>query len=198
MSERLLAIAITGGIAAGKSEALAAFERRGAAVSSADAVVHRIYRDDGGLKDELRARWGDGVFDAAGEVDRRAVAEIVFADPAELAWLEGVLHPRVRRAQERWLAELRALPDPPELVVVEIPLLFESGGESRYDKVVAVTAAPALRAERRGPGLEAREARLIPDEEKLRRADFAYVNDGTLAELDAFVAGVVEELASAS
>jgi dephospho-CoA kinase len=198
MSERLLAIAITGGIAAGKSEALAAFERRGAAVSSADAIVHRIYRDDDGLKDALRARWGDGVFDAAGEVDRRAVAEIVFADPAELAWLEGVLHPRVRRAQGRWLAELRAQPDPPELVVVEIPLLFESGGDSRYDKVVVVTATPALRAERRGPGLEAREARLIPDEEKLRRADFAYVNDGTLAELDAFVAGVVEELASAS
>jgi dephospho-CoA kinase len=195
---RLLAVAITGGIAAGKSEALAAFERRGAAVSSADEVVHRVYREDDELKSLLRERWGDGVFDAHGEVDRAAVAAIVFADRAELDWLESVLHPRVRRAHEQWLAELKARPDPPALVVVEIPLLFESGGEARYDKVVALTAPPKVRADRRGGSLEARESRLIPDEEKLRRADFAYVNDGSLEALDAFVAGVVEELASSS
>jgi dephospho-CoA kinase len=195
---RLLAIAITGGIAAGKSEALAAFERRGAAVASADAIVHRVYLEDDELKSLLRERWGDGVFDAQGEVDRAAVAAIVFADRGELDWLEGVLHPRVVRAQEQWLAALRARPDPPALVVVEIPLLFETGGEARFDKVVALTAAPEVRAERRGGGLESRESRLIPDEEKLRRADFAYVNDGSLEALDAFVAGVVEELASSS
>ncbi|HVA32410.1 MAG TPA: dephospho-CoA kinase [Gaiellaceae bacterium] len=198
MAGRLLAVAITGGIAAGKTEALAAFERRGAVVSSADAIVHRIYREDGELKDELRARWGDRVFDAAGEVDRGAVAAIVFADPDELAWLERVLHPRVARAHEQWLAELAARPDPPELVVVEIPLLYETGGEARYDKVVVVTASRAARAGRRGGGFEARESRLIADDEKVRRADFAYVNDGSLEELDAFVAGVVEELASSS
>jgi dephospho-CoA kinase len=197
VARRLRAIAITGGIAAGKSEALAAFERRGAAVSSADAIVHRVYREDEELKDELRARWGERVFDADGEVDRAAVAAIVFADRAELEWLEGVLHPRVVRAHEQWLEELRAREHPPELVVVEIPLLYETGGDARYDAVVAVTAPPEVRAGRRGGGLEARESRLIPDEEKLRRADFAYVNDGTLEELDAFVAGVVEELASA-
>jgi dephospho-CoA kinase len=195
---RLLAIAITGGIAAGKSEALAASERRGAAVASADAIVHRVYLEDDELKSLLRERWGDGVFDAQGEVDRAAVAAIVFADRGELDWLEGVLHPRVVRAQEQWLAALRARPDPPALVVVEIPLLFETGGEARFDKVVALTAAPEVRAERRGGGLESRESRLIPDEEKLRRADFAYVNDGSLEALDAFVAGVVEELASSS
>jgi dephospho-CoA kinase len=194
----LLAIAITGGIAAGKSEALAAFERRGAAVASADAIVHRVYLEDDELKSLLRERWGDGVFDAHGEVDRAAVAAIVFADRGELDWLEGVLHPRVVRAQEQWLAELKARPDPPALVVVEIPLLFETGGEARFDKVVALTAAPELRAERRGGGLESRESRLIADEEKLRRADFAYVNDGSLEALDAFVAGVVEELVSSS
>jgi dephospho-CoA kinase len=197
VARRLRAIAITGGIAAGKSEALAAFERRGAAVSSADAIVHRVYREDEELKDELRARWGERVFDADGEVDRAAVAAIVFADRAELEWLEGVLHPRVVRAHEQWLEELRGREHPPELVVVEIPLLYETGGDARYDAVVAVTAPPEVRAGRRGGGLEARESRLIPDEEKLPRADFAYVNDGTLEELDAFVAGVVEELASA-
>jgi dephospho-CoA kinase len=194
---RPLAVAITGGIAAGKTEALAAFERRGAAVASADELVHRVYREDESLKAALRARWGERVFDEQGEVDRAAVAAIVFADRAELDWLEGIVHPLVRRANQQWLEEQRSRPDPPALAVVEIPLLYESGGEGRFDKVVALTASPALREARRGAYSD-REARLIPDEEKLRRADFAYVNDGTLEELDAFVGGVVEELASSS
>ena len=197
MSGRPLAVAITGGIAAGKTEALAAFERRGAAVSSADALVHRVYREDETLQTELRDRWGDDVFDADGEVDRAAVAAIVFADRDELDWLESVVHPRVRRAQHAWLEEQRSRPEPPALVVVEIPLLYETGGETHYDKVVALTASPAVREQRRG-AFTGREERLIPDDEKLRRADFAYVNEGTLAELDAFVAGVVEELVSSA
>jgi dephospho-CoA kinase len=197
VGRRPLAVAITGGIAAGKTEALAAFERRGAAVSSADDLVHRVYREDDSLKSELRGRWGERVFGEDGEVDRGAVAAIVFADRAELDWLESVVHPLVRRANQDWLQEQRSRPDPPALVVVEIPLLYESGGEAHYDKVVALTASPAVREARRGTYVE-REARLIPDEEKLRRADFAYVNDGTLEELDAFVGGVVEELASSS
>ncbi len=155
--------------------------------------MHRVYREDDGLKAELRARWGDSVFDADGEVDRAAVAAIAFPDRSELAWLESVVHPRVVQAHEDWLAaQVDAT-----LVVVEIPLLYETGGEARYDKVVALTASPAVREARRGSFAE-REARLIPDDEKLRRADFAYVNDGTLEELDAFVGGVVEELASSS
>jgi dephospho-CoA kinase len=194
---RPLAVAITGGIVAGKSEALAAFERRGAAVVSADDLVHRVYREDQSLKSALRERWGEGVFGEHGEVDRAAVAAIVFADRAELDWLEGIVHPLVRRANHDWLEEQLSRADPPALVVVEIPLLYESGGEARFDKVVALTASPAVREARRGTYAD-REARLIPDEEKLRRADFAYVNDGTLEELDAFVGGVVEELASSS
>jgi dephospho-CoA kinase len=192
--ERPLAVAVTGGIAAGKSEALAAFARHGALVSSSDELVHRLYREDAGLKDELRARWGDGVF-AGGEIDRAAVGRIVFSNRAELAWLEGVLHPRVRRLYETWLDELRRSPDPPALAVAEIPLLYEAGGETRFDKVVVVTAPEHVREARRGT-VDDRESRLIPDEEKVRRADYAFVNDGTLEELDAFVAGVVEELAS--
>jgi len=192
--ERPLAVAVTGGIAAGKSEALAAFARHGALVSSSDELVHRLYREDAGLKEELRTRWGDDVF-AGGEVDRAAVGRIVFSDRSELAWLESVLHPRVRRLYETWLEELRRSPEPPALAVAEIPLLYEAGGETRFDKVVVVTASEHVREARRG-AVDDRESRLIPDEEKLRRADFAFVNDGTLEELDAFVAGVVEELAS--
>ena len=184
---RPLAVALTGGIAAGKSEALKAFARHGAAAISSDALVHELYRDDAELKDALRARWGDGVF-ADSEVDRAAVGGIVFADRAELAWLEAELHPRVRAATTDWFARQTA-----EVAVAEIPLLFETGGESRFDKVVVVTAPAELRAERRGAFAD-REERLVPEEEKVRRADFSYVNDGTLEELDAWVAGVMREL----
>ncbi|HKI91133.1 MAG TPA: dephospho-CoA kinase [Gaiellaceae bacterium] len=192
---RPLAVAVTGGIAAGKSETLAAFARHGAAIVSSDEVVHRLYREDEELRAALRERWGDAVF-AGGEVDRAAVGRIVFADRDELDWLERELHPRVRRVVDGWVEELRSSPDPPPLAVIEIPLLYEAGSESRFDRVVVVTAPAETRRQRRGPFAD-RESRLIPDEEKLRRADYAYVNDGTLEALDAFVARVVEELAQA-
>jgi dephospho-CoA kinase len=191
---RPLAVAVTGGIAAGKSEALAAFARHGAAVASSDDIVHRIYREDRELKQALRERWGERVF-AGGEVDRAALGRIVFADRSELAWLERELHPRVAREYRHWLEELRRRPEPPPLAVVEVPLLYETGGEQRFDRVVVVTAPTAVRAGRRGAFAD-REERLIPEEEKLRRSDYAFVNDGSLAALDAFVAGVVEELVS--
>jgi dephospho-CoA kinase len=185
--KRPLAVALTGGIAAGKSEALGAFARHGAAVISSDDVVHRLYREDEGLQATLREHWGERVF-RDGEVDRAEIGRIVFADRAELAWLEAELHPRVRAATADWLAEQTA-----DVAVAEIPLLYETGGEARFDRVVVVTASPEVRQARRGV-LTEREDRLVPEEEKLRRADFTYVNDGSLEELDAFVAGVLEEL----
>jgi dephospho-CoA kinase len=185
--QRPLAVALTGGIAAGKSEALRAFERRGAAVISSDDVVHRLYREDEGLQAALRQRWGDAVF-SDGEIDRREVGRIVFSDRAELAWLESELHPRVRAATDEWLAKQTA-----DVAVAEIPLLFETGGESRFERVVVVTAPSDVRESRRD-GVTEREGRLVPEEEKVRRADFHYVNDGSLEDLDAFVVGVLEEL----
>ena len=185
--KRPLAVALTGGIAAGKSEALAAFARHGAAVISSDDIVHRLYREDEGLQAALREHWGDRVFHA-GDVDREEIGRIVFADRAELAWLEAELHPRVRAATAEWLAGQRA-----DVAVAEIPLLYETGGEARFDRVVVVTAPLDVRESRRG-ALAEREERLVPEDEKVRRADFVYVNDGSLEELDAFVAGVLEEL----
>jgi dephospho-CoA kinase len=185
--KRPLAVALTGGIAAGKSEALGAFARHGAAVISSDDVVHHLYREDGELQAALREHWGERVF-RDGEVDRAEIGRIVFADRAELGWLESELHPRVRAATAEWLAEQRA-----DVAVAEIPLLYETGGEERFDRVVVVTAPAEVREARR-EGVGEREDRLVPEDEKLRRADFTYVNDGSLEELDAFVARVLEEL----
>jgi dephospho-CoA kinase len=127
-----------------------------------------------------------------GTTDRARIGEIVFADPAELEWLERLLHPRVRAEVAAWRD---GLDDSVDVAVAEIPLLYETGGESVFDAVVVVTAPEEVRASRR-PGwpLAQRSDRLIPDDEKVRRADFAYVNDGSLAELERFVAHVLEKV----
>jgi dephospho-CoA kinase len=185
VGKRPLAVAVTGGIAAGKSEALSAFARHGAATLSADALVHDLLAHDDEVRAAIRERWGD---DAVG--DRARIGEIVFRDRGELEWLEQLLHPKTRAAADAWMAGVDKA-----VAVVEVPLLYETGGESRFDAVVVVTAPPEVRAARR-EGIADREARLVPDEEKVRRADFAFVNDGSLEALDDFVAGVVEELCS--
>lgn len=184
-SRRPVAVAVTGGIGAGKSEALAAFARHGAATISSDAVVHELY-DDPEVKSALRERFGTS--------NRQAVRDLAVADREALLWLEGLLHPRVLARTEAWREELARQPDPPALAVNEVPLLYEAGAEDRFDAVVVITAPRELRAERAGSRLDEREERLTPEEEKLSRADFSYVNDGSLEELDAFVAGVVSTL----
>jgi dephospho-CoA kinase len=178
-----LAIAVTGGIGAGKTEALRAFARRGIPTLSSDEVVHRLIAEDPEIRAALEERFGT--------TERPRIAEIVFADPVELAWLEALIHPRVGREERRW----RAGQDEVPVIVEEIPLLYESGAEERFDAVVVVTAPEEVRATR--TNRLARSFRLLPDEEKVRRADFVYVNDGTLEELDTFVGSVLERLAPA-
>ena len=192
---RPVSVAVTGGIGAGKSEALQAFNRHGAAVVSSDEIVHRLLAEDSEVRAALLERLGDEVFDGNGGVVRSRVAELVFRDPELRMWLEQLLHPRVVREYLAWREEQAEKPTPPVLTVTEVPLLYETGGDSRFDRVVVITAPPAVRADRHPVGDE-REARLIPDEEKVRRADYAYVNDGSLEELDRFVAEVVEGLSS--
>jgi len=136
----------------------------------------------------LRERWGERVIGADG-ADRAAIAEIVFDQPDELAWLEALLHPKVVQEYLAWREQQTAA-----VAVTEVPLLFETGGDERFDVVVVVTAAPELRAERSHVRADERERRLIPDGEKVQRADFVYVNDGTLEELDAFVGDVMAQL----
>jgi dephospho-CoA kinase len=195
-SKKPIAVAITGGIGAGKSAALAAFARHGAAVVSSDEIVHRLLREDAEVREAIRERFGDRVFGADGTVSRGAIAQIVFADREQLAWLENLLHPRVAREYLQWREDLAGLPDAPAVCVTEVPLLYEVGADARFDVVVVVTAPKELRARRASVPLTERSERLIPDEKKLQMADFAYVNDGSLEELDGFVAKVMSSLTS--
>jgi dephospho-CoA kinase len=191
---RPLAVAITGGIGAGKSETLKAFARHGAEVISSDEIVHELLRENRDVRRALVKRLGPGIRDETGAVDRRRVAELVFADREQLDWLEGLLHPLVVERYLSWRAELAARPEPPALCVTEVPLLYEVGGESRFDAVVAVVASPQAREARGRRPPDDREQRLLPDEEKARRADHVVVNEGTLDELDARVGALVGEL----
>jgi dephospho-CoA kinase len=184
-------VGLTGGIGSGKSEALAAFERLGVPTLSTDAVVHELLGTDE-VRELLHERWGDRVL-ADGEVDRAAVAAIVFERPEELAWLEGTIFPRVGERMAAWRAQLEG-----DVGVVEVPLLFEAGIEGAFDAVVAVVADEALREERaadRGhEGLEGRSGRQLSQQEKADRADHVLRNDGTILDLEAAVGEVLAAL----
>jgi dephospho-CoA kinase len=193
---RPVAVAVTGGIGAGKSEALKAFGRHGAATVSSDEIVHELLREDPEVKRALVEQLGEGILDDAGQIDRSAVATLVFPDPERLRWLESLLHPLVVARYLAWRERLAALPRPPSVTVTEVPLLYEVGGETRFDTVVVITAPEDLRRGRARVALDDRSARLVPDDEKVERADYAYVNDGSLEELDRFVIRVLRELRS--
>jgi dephospho-CoA kinase len=162
---------------------LRAFARHGAAVLSSDDVVHRLIAEDADVRAALEERFGT--------TERGRIAEIVFADADALAWLEGLLHPRVRRFYRSWLEQVEA-----DVAAVEVPLLFETGAEELFDLVVVVTAPEDVRRARTRVDLERRSGRLMSDDEKVKRADFAYANDGSLDELDTFVASVLDRVRS--
>jgi dephospho-CoA kinase len=188
-----VAVAITGGIGAGKSEALQAFARHGAATVSSDEIVHHLLRRED-VRQAVVERMGVGVVGLDGEIDRGALATVVFNDREALAWLEDLLHPLVSLEYLQWREDLAGLPDAPAVSVTEVPLLYETGGDARFDKVVVITAPEKLRRARSIVATEDREGRLLPDAEKVKRADFAFKNIGSLEELDEFVASVMHEL----
>ena len=191
---RPLAVAITGGIGAGKSTALECFRRHGAATVSSDEIVHHLLATDPEVKRTLVERLGVEILGEDGTPDRERIAFRVFKDRDALDFLEKLLHPLVSREYMTWREQLAALPNPPEVCVTEVPLLYEVGAETRFDKVVVVTAPKKLREARRGGWTDDRESRLVPDREKAKRADFTYVNTGTPDDLDEWVGGVMTTL----
>jgi dephospho-CoA kinase len=189
-----LTIGLTGGIAAGKSEALAAFGRLGAATLSSDAVVHELLESEP-LRGRLVERWGAGVVSSDGVLDRSRIGEIVFADPDQLSWLEAQIHPLVRERTAAWLT---ALPADTAVAVVEVPLLFEAGSDAVFDTTVAVVTSDEVRRERaaaRGHALvDEREARQLPQSEKAARAEHVVANDGSLEDLERSLSALLAKL----
>jgi len=188
-----LTIGLTGGIAAGKSEALKAFERLGAATLSSDAVVHELLETEP-LRGRLVERWGPEVVNAEG-VNRAKIGEVVFADPEELTWLEGQIHPLVQQRTAEWLL---SLPADTEVAVVEVPLLFEAGSDKVFDTTVAVVTADEVRRERaaaRGHALvDEREARQLTQLEKAERAEHVVANDGSVEDLERALSSLLAKL----
>jgi dephospho-CoA kinase len=189
-------IGLTGGMGAGKSTALAALARLGAAVISSDAVVHTLYAGDE-LREAAIQRWGPEVA-PEGVIDRAAVAERAFASAEDRAWLEGVVWPLVAARVAAWLEQVRASKPPPRAAIVEVPLLFEAGLEGLYDATIAVVADEPVRERRaagRGHALaDERGARQLPQEDKASRATFVVHNDGTEEELERGLSAVLAKL----
>jgi dephospho-CoA kinase len=187
-------VGLTGGIGAGKSEALAALSRLGAATISTDRVVHDLYEDPA-VRDAVVDRWGPSVV-VEGRVDRAAVARFAFASDEERGWLEGLLWPLVGQRVAAWRAE-ESLRDPVALVV-ETPLLFEAGLEGNYDATIAIVAEEEVRAARAGArgheALDERTARQLSQGEKAARATYVVENSGSLRELEQELSGVLAKL----
>lgn len=192
MERRPPCLGLTGGIGSGKSAALDAFGAHGAATLSSDAVVHRLY-----LRPEVVAavvgRFGSDVVGSDGRVDRARVGARAFGGDG-LKFLEKLLFPLIGTARQEWIASQRALDPPPPLLVCEVPLLFEAGLADLFDGVVVITASEETRRRRveaRGQDFAARAATQLPEADKIAAADHVYFNEGSLADLDAFVASVV-------
>jgi dephospho-CoA kinase len=179
-------VALTGGIGAGKSTALAALERLGAAVLSTDAVVHELYRSDS-VRDAVVARFGAEVA-PDGVVDRGQLATRVFSTDEDRVWLEGLLWPLVRERVGVWHEQQMLATPAPRAVVVEVPLLFEAGTDGNYDATIAVVADETVRESRaRARGhraLAERDARQLSQKEKAARSTYVVVNDGDRDQLE--------------
>lgn len=166
-------LGLTGSLGMGKSVTARFFAEQGVPVHDADAVVHRLY--EGEAAAAIEAAFPGTT--AGGKVDRDKLAARVLGDGAALKRLEAIVHPLVQEAERRLLAEAEARGE--KVAVLDIPLLFETGGEKRVDAVVVVSAPPEVQRsrvlERRGMTVEKLEAILakqMPDDEKRRRADF--------------------------
>jgi dephospho-CoA kinase len=183
----MLILGLVGGVASGKSVVAGCLYDMGAVVLDADRAGHQVLREPD-VRTALTERWGDSILDAKGQINRSAVAKIVFAagNQAELKFLEQLTHPRIQAALEQELQAARQLPQPPPAVVIDAALLFEAGWDKLCDKIIFVDSPRDLRLERavsRGWSAEqfaAREAAQLPVEEKRSKSDILIRNVRTL------------------
>ena len=189
----MIRMALTGSIGMGKSTVARMFERAGIPVFDADAVVRRLQGPGGGLVDRIGSLFPGTV--RCGTLDRECLAHIVLADPAKLKALEEIVHPFVRQARNAFVSEH---PDARGLLF-EIPLLFETGGEKEFDKVVVVSAPAEVQRARvlARSGMSAAKlnsilARQMPDAEKRARADFVVDTGVDLSTTEAQVGDILD------
>jgi dephospho-CoA kinase len=179
---------LTGGVAAGKSTFLGLLEKAGVPTLSADAAVHEIYEQPEFMALVVERLGSDVLQDGA--INREAVAEAIFGEPEARVWLEQLIWPRVGQRILDFRKEWEAADDPPPVIVVEVPLLFEAGMDQAFDVTVAVIAEQGermLRAKNRGDvEIDAREERQMSQDEKAERADIVVENDGSLERLEAY------------
>ena len=199
-STRLPVIGLTGAVGAGKSTAAAALAGHACRVVDVDAMGHEALRD-GPTRDAVSARFGKGVLDAGGDVERRTLASVVFSDRAALRDLEAIVHPRVAQMVSDALARPSAAGT--RAVVVDCALLFEGGIDAFCDHVICVSANRATREDRaaatRGwsrDEFKRREGMQLPADEKAARACHVVTNDGDKAELERTVVHILEEVIS--
>jgi dephospho-CoA kinase len=178
----MVRIAVTGGIACGKSQVGRILESVGVAVCETDAVAHTLMRRGEPAYGEIVAAFGAGVLATGGEIDRARLGALVFASDAERGRLNAILHPRVAAA---WRAWLRGLPADRRAAAVIVPLLYEVGADGGWDATICVYSSPAVQRQRlRERGLTGEEGRRrmaaqMAVEEKAERAEFVIVNSGT-------------------
>lgn len=179
MSQKL-AVGLTGVIGAGKSTVLRLLQMKGAAVQQSDEIAKALLREDVGIREALRERWGEAPFAGEGGLDRAWIARRVFGQTEERAWLEGLLHPQVRKAWQQFLQTTES-----PIAIVEIPLLFEKNLAEYFDLSVAIlarndTTEPRLRARGMQPAaIAARRQAQLPASEKAARANIVLTNDGS-------------------
>ena len=188
----MIKVALTGSIGMGKSTVAAMFERAGVPIFDADAEVRKLQSAGGALVGEIGAQFPGSVRN--GEVDRDVLSRAVIGSPQALAQLEAIVHPAVRAARDRFIA---ANSDAP-IIVFDIPLLFETGGESNADQVIVVSAPLGVQRARvlARPGmtpakLDAILARQMPDADKRARADFVVDTGGSLEETETQVEAII-------
>jgi dephospho-CoA kinase len=189
-------VGLTGGIGSGKSTALAALGRLGAAILSTDAVVHELYGSDV-VRDAVVEQFGSDIA-PGGVVDRSRVAQIAFGDPTQRRWLEDMLWPRVGERMRIWRQELESMPVPPRVAVIEVPLLFESGMETSFDATIAVVADESVRQARAGArghaAVAERASRQLSQQEKAARSTYVVPNDGSETDLESKLSDVLDML----
>lgn len=181
-------LGITGAFGCGKSSVLAVFAARNWRTADADQICHGLYGSDGPLVGQLAERWGDEILLASGGVNRGKLAEIVFADPAELDALTAMIYPLLAERLDDFIARCRR--DGAD-AAVEVPLLYEAGLAEKFDAVAAVWSAPEIRRERLRrkrhfdeAEIRRREERQLAADLKLERADYGLINNGPEMELE--------------